>query len=76
MNNFYSKNVGLWKKFCENICKDFIDINENFKNLIIDKNNEYIVKKYYIEGDIHFGYYGHIFIFNSIKNRILDILKY
>lgn len=46
----------MWKKFCLQRCERFINLSSYFENIKLSKSET--IKKYYINGDIHFNQYG------------------
>ena len=57
-----------WEKFCISNCDYFIDSFTPFFDL--KKNNNEIINKYYIKGDVHFNKDGNKFLFNQIINKL------
>jgi len=53
-NNFYIDEI---KKFCKHKCENFINFFDLFFSQKIDRNS--IVKKYYLDSDVHFNKHGH-----------------
>ncbi len=61
-----SKQVKIWKEFCTNRCKHFINLFPIFfkeKNKLSDMD---IIKKYYLKNDVHFNELGNKKIFNEL----------
>jgi len=63
-----SKQVKIWKNFCENKCKHFINLFPPFFDEKPKLTSMQIIKKYYIKNDIHFNELGNKKIFNVLKN--------
>ncbi len=55
-NNLYSRNEKIWENFCIQRCKKFYNLSKSFKYNTIPSIE--IIKKYYIDGDIHFNEKG------------------
>ena len=67
-----SKQVKIWKKFCQNKCKNFINL---FPAFFVEKpklTSMEIIKKYYIKHDVHFNELGNKKIFDALKNLDLN----
>ena len=67
-----SKQVKIWKKFCQNKCKNFINL---FPTFFVEKpklTSMEIIKKYYIKYDVHFNELGNKKIFDALKNLDLN----
>ena len=67
-----SKQVKIWKKFCKNKCKNFINL---FPAFFVEKpklTSMEIIKKYYIKHDVHFNELGNKKIFDALKNLDLN----
>lgn len=72
-DNNESKQIKIWKEFCEFKCKYFINL---FPSFLEDKkklSEMEIIEKYYIKGDIHFNKIGNKKIFEYLK--LLDFIK-
>ena len=67
-----SKQVKIWKKFCRNKCKHFINLFPTFFDEKPKLTSMQIIKKYYIKNDIHFNELGNKKIFNVLKNLDLN----
>ena len=63
-----SRHVKIWKDFCKNKCLNFINLFPIFFDEIKNNNHMEIIKKYYIENDIHFNEAGNKKIFDILKN--------
>ena len=63
-----SKQVQIWKKFCENRCEYFINSFPSVFNLIKEIGKQKTVDKLFIKGDIHYNYAGNEVLY-------LDFLK-
>ena len=53
-----NKQVKIWKKFCENKCKVFLNFMPYFFNELKQNSFEKTYKKYFIMNDVHFNYEG------------------
>jgi hypothetical protein len=53
-----SKQVILWRNFCENRCKNFYNSFDSFLTLKKMQSPETIVRKYFIRRDVHFNREG------------------
>ena len=62
-----NKYVEIWHKFCENKCKLFINIFKSLNLLKSKINKKEIIKRYYIDNDMHFNKMGNKFIFNELQ---------
>ena len=67
-----SKQVKIWKNFCANKCKYFINYFPIFFNELDSSKPKKIIDKYYIKNDIHFNYAGNLIIYEKLKNYIFD----
>ena len=67
-----SKQVKIWKKFCENKCRQFINLFSPFFDEKSKLTSMQIIKKYYIKNDIHFNELGNKKIFDVLKNLDLN----
>ena len=63
-----SKQVQIWKKFCENRCEYFINSFQSFFNLRKEIGKQKTVDKMYIKHDVHYNYLGNEVLY-------LDFLK-
>jgi len=63
-----SKQVKIWKEFCKDKCKHFINLFPTFFDEKPKLTSMQIIKKYYIKNDIHFNELGNKKIFNVLKN--------
>ncbi len=63
-----SKQVKIWKKFCQNKCKNFINLFPAFFAEKSKLTSMEIIKKYYIKHDVHFNELGNKKIFDALKN--------
>ncbi len=63
-----SKQVKIWKDFCKNKCKYFINYFPSFFGEIKNSNNKRIIDKYYIKNDVHFNFDGNKKIFEKLNN--------
>ena len=70
-DNEKSLQAKIWKDFCKNKCDNFINIFPTAFNEIENTNRKDFVKKYYINGDIHFNKLGHQMLFQEIKNNLI-----
>ena len=61
-----SKHVKIWKKFCINKCKEFINSHKSIFKLKNLYSNDKLIKMLYIEGDNHFNEIGNQIIANDI----------
>ena len=64
-----SKIVSLIENFCINKCEFFFNNFPEFFDEINTSNKEYIIFKYYIEGDVHFNSLGNEKLFINFKNK-------
>ena len=62
-----SKQVEIWKNFCEARCLNFINFFPTFFDEINNKNEMEVIEKYFIQNDIHFNEEGNKKIFNLLK---------
>lgn len=65
-----SKQVKIWREFCKNKCNNFINMFDFFFNeikLMGDKKS--VIKKYYINGDVHFNEAGNRAVANEILKK-------
>ena len=53
---------------------DFVDMNE-FTTSMLDENNRYNVRPYYIRGDGHYTAKGNDWVYQIIKHKTAEILK-
>jgi hypothetical protein len=67
-----SKQVKIWKKFCKNKCKHFINLFPAFFDEKPKLTSMQIIKKYYIKHDVHFNELGNKKIFDVLKNLDLN----
>ena len=67
-----SKQVKIWKKFCQNKCKNFINLFPAFFAEKPKLTSMEIIKKYYIKHDVHFNELGNKKIFDALKNLDLN----
>jgi len=67
-----SKQVKIWKNFCKNKCKHFINLFPSFFDEKSKLTSMQIIKKYYIKNDIHFNELGNKKIFNALKKLDLN----
>ena len=67
-----SKQVKIWKEFCKDKCKHFINLFPTFFDEKPKLTSMQIIKKYYIKNDIHFNELGNKKIFNVLKNLDLN----
>ena len=63
-----SKQVKIWKKFCENRCEYFINSFPSIFNLSKKIGKQKTIDKLYIKHDVHYNYAGN-------KLLYLDFLK-
>ena len=65
-----SKQVKIWRDFCKNKCNNFFNMFDFFFDEIKfmgDKN--LVIKKYYINGDVHFNESGNKAVANEILKK-------
>ena len=67
-----SKQVKIWKNFCEHKCKHFINLFPTFFDEKPKLTSMQIIKKYYIKHDVHFNELGNKKIFDVLKNLDLN----
>ncbi len=67
-----SKQVQIWKNFCKERCKNFIDTFPEFFRLKQDFGIDYVLNKYYLPGDVHFSKDGHGLISSIVLNKIVE----
>ena len=64
-----SKYVEIWRNFCVNKCSNYIDLFplffENQKKIELDDAKK-LIKKYYLENDMHFNKTGNKIISNLL----------
>ena len=65
-DNENSKHVEIWKDFCKQRCKYFINLFPTFFNNQNNIKKMDIIKKYYIKNDIHFNKRGNKKIFDHL----------
>ena len=70
--NFDSRNVKLWKLYCEKNGINFINLYDSFD--WTDKP-ESIITKYYIPNDMHFNENGHKLLASALLKNLADIYK-
>ncbi len=64
-----SRQIGIWREFCAENCKGFIDL---FPTVFAEKDaHEDWYKRLFIVGDIHFSAAGHRLIFREVAKRLL-----
>jgi len=63
-----SKQVKIWKKFCENKCKNFINLFPIFFENIEIEGKKNTIDNYYLKNDVHFNDKGHRKIFKALNN--------
>ncbi len=61
-----SKQVEIWKKFCIEKCKNFINLFPIFFEEKSELSDMDIIKKYYLKHDVHFNELGHEKIFKEL----------
>lgn len=64
-----SRQVSLWREFCEGRCKAFIDLYPVFFAASAADKNWY--ERYYILGDDHFSAEGNQLVFRELARRLL-----
>lgn len=65
-----SKQVQIWRNFCKNRCDNFFNMFEFFFDEIeLMGNKKSVIKKYYIDGDVHFNENGNIAIANELLKK-------
>ena len=67
-----SKQVKIWKKFCENKCEKFINNFPAFFDSIDEKGLYETVKTYYLPNDVHFSNKGHYILAENFINSLND----
>jgi len=67
-NNSDFRHRGFWKNWAKKTKIDFIDLNSYF----ISKNPEKLIKKYFINGDIHWNKEGHKYIYEIILKEYFE----
>jgi len=67
-----SKQVQIWKNFCEGRCKNFIDAFPEFFKLKKEFNIDYVLNKYYLSGDVHFSKAGHELISSIVLKKVTE----
>ncbi len=65
-----SKQVKIWKNFCENKCDYFINNFPIFFDLNNKLGSQQVIKKYFINGDVHFNENGNSIIASSLSGVI------
>ncbi len=63
-----SKQVNLWKDFCIDKCKYFINYFPIFFDELENLKPKKLIKKYYIKNDIHYNHKGNIKLFEELRN--------
>ena len=61
-----SKQVKIWREFCDDKCKKFINLFPIFFTEKSDLSNMGIIEKYYIKHDVHFNKHGNEKIFKEL----------
>ena len=61
-----SKQVKIWREFCDDKCKKFINLFPIFFTEKSDLSNMDIIEKYYIKHDVHFNKEGNEKIFKEL----------
>jgi hypothetical protein len=69
-DNVNSLQVKIWKKFCMNRCKYFINVFPEAFNKVKDTNIKKFIKDHFIDGDVHFNKLGNQMLFKKIKNKL------
>lgn len=65
-----SKQVKIWKDFCKNKCNNFFNMFDFFFDEIeLMGNKKLVIKKYYIDGDVHFNETGNIAVANELLKK-------
>ena len=65
-----SKQVKIWKNFIENKCDYFINNLPIFFYLNNKLGSQQVIKKYFINGDVHFNENGNSIIASSLSGVI------
>ena len=65
-----SEQVKIWKNFCETRCEFFFNSFPDFFNIANEKNTTYVLKNYFIKGDVHFNEKGHKVIAENLNQVI------
>ena len=64
-----SKQVEIWKQFCNNRCEFFFNNFPEFYEYSRKSTPQKTIEKFYLKGDVHFNAAGHSIIANNfIKN--------
>ena len=67
-----SKQVKIWKKFCENKCHKFFNFFPSFFNYAKTNGKHETISKFYLKNDVHINEEGNRFFaeeFLSINNK-------
>ena len=59
-----------FKDYCKYKCKYFIDYFDEFENKISQTDENFVIRYYYIYGDMHFNKKGN----QLIANKLIEIL--
>ena len=63
-----SKQVKIWRKFCDEKCTNFINLFPLFYEEIPNRDRMEIIDQYYLKNDVHFNESGHSKIFNKLNS--------
>lgn len=65
-----SKQVKIWRDFCKNKCNNFFNMfNFFFDEIELMGNRKSVIKKYYLDGDVHFNEAGNRAVANEILKK-------
>jgi len=70
-DNTNSKHVEIWKNFCKNKCKKFVNTYDNFFELKKLKETNDIINEFYMTNDVHFNSKGSKFISDIISKKLI-----
>jgi len=65
-----SKQVEIWKDFCETRCEFFFNSFPDFFNIANKTNTAHVLNNYFIKGDVHFNEKGHKIIADNLNHVI------
>lgn len=65
-----NKQSFIWREFCQNRCKFFIDTFPIFNELVIKHGVSSVYNRYYLKGDVHFNKQGNKLIFKILDDNL------
>ena len=69
-DNYNNTHSDIWNEFCLKRCSLFIDINNDFNELVKSYGYRKVYQDYYLSGDVHFNEKGNGLIYNAIERSI------